>query len=161
MNAGSSIRIQRPFNYQRLLVWITVLFALLSVSKLLYPIILRVVTNQKLWASGSIIFILTMISGFMWNQIRHPPYVANDGNKIQYIMPGFQNQCILETQIVTAMYGVIGFLLIALIYHPPRISNPSTQRLAVYGYLFAFVAAYSYLIGIFSLKHQGYPFKLF
>jgi oligosaccharyltransferase complex subunit gamma len=42
-----------------------------------------------------------MISGYMWNRIRHPPYVTpgKDG-VVNYIAVGFQTQLGVEPQIV-------------------------------------------------------------
>ena len=45
-----------------------------------------------------------MTSGYMWNQIRHPPYVqAGQGGQVTYIAGGYSNQLGAETHIISAI----------------------------------------------------------
>ena len=43
-----------------------------------------------------------MISGYMWNQIRHPPYMqVSRAGQPQYIAAGYSNQYGVETPIIS------------------------------------------------------------
>lgn len=45
-----------------------------------------------------------MTSGFMWNQIRHPPYVQMaQGGQVNYIAGGYSNQVGAETHILAVV----------------------------------------------------------
>lgn len=45
-----------------------------------------------------------MTSGYMWNQIRTPPYVQPGGNgQVSYFAGGFSNQLGVETHIISAI----------------------------------------------------------
>lgn len=45
-----------------------------------------------------------MTSGYMWNQIRRPPYVQPaHGGKVNYVAPGYSNQLGAETHIVSTI----------------------------------------------------------
>lgn len=94
----------RPFNYFRVGLLVTVALGLLSFVVVAAPYALPVIQNRNIWAALSIIAILLFNAGYMFNQIRSPPYVTGDGKgKISYFIGGFQNQTGLETQIVAAM----------------------------------------------------------
>ncbi|KAG0212095.1 oligosaccharyl transferase subunit ost3/OST6 [Mortierella sp. GBA30] len=105
--------------------------------------------------------IFIMISGHMWNQIRHPPYTmpGRDGSP-GFIAAGFQNQFGLETQIVAVMYAVLCSGVISLISSVPRIENPAKQRVAVWIWMAIFGIMFSILLQFFRLKNPAYPFRL-
>lgn len=69
-----------------------------------WPYLSPVFQSRNLWAAISLMVILLFISGHMFNHIRKVPYVTGDGRGgINYIVPGFQQQLGLETQIVAAL----------------------------------------------------------
>jgi hypothetical protein len=50
------------------------------------------------------LLILLMTSGYMWNQIRTPPFLMPGANgQVSYIAAGYQNQYGIETQIVATI----------------------------------------------------------
>jgi oligosaccharyltransferase complex subunit gamma len=69
-----------------------------------WPYLSPILQSRNLWAAISLMVILLFISGHMFNHIRKVPYVTGDGRGgINYIVPGFQQQLGLETQIVAAL----------------------------------------------------------
>ena len=54
-----------------------------------------------------------MTSGYMWNQIRHPPYVQQAGNgRVNYIASGYSNQLGAETHLISVVCTLNLFLSI-------------------------------------------------
>ena len=64
------------------------------------PYIIPLIQSKIIWQGLSLVTILVFTSGYMWNKIRGAQYQGPDG---QFIMPGFSNQYVLETQIVGAI----------------------------------------------------------
>ncbi|KAL8349872.1 hypothetical protein RB601_001546 [Gaeumannomyces tritici] len=109
---------------------------------------------------------------------------------ISYFASGFQNQFGLETQIVAAMCsyflsappldsggplaiftreradlvtapdGVLSFAAISLAVKVPRIADVKLQQVAVVVWGGVLVVMYSFLLSVFRMKNQGYPFSL-
>jgi oligosaccharyltransferase complex subunit gamma len=126
-----------------------------------WPYISPVFQSRNLWAAISLMVILLFISGHMFNHIRKVPYVTGDGRGgINYIVPGFQQQLGLETQIVAALYGVLSFCVITLAIKVPRIADAKTQQVAVIGFGGLLFLVYSFLLSVFRVKNGGYPFSL-
>ncbi|CAO1635629.1 unnamed protein product [Sympodiomycopsis kandeliae] len=110
----------------------------------------------------SLAVITIMCSGYMWNNIRSAPYVGmKNGGKIEYFTAGFQNQLGVETQIVSVIYTVLAFSVVALTLLVPGQRDPTKQRLGVYVWSFIFLAGVSVLFAVFRIKNPSYPFRLF
>lgn len=153
--------VKRPINWMR---WITSTIIVLGSSTaavLAWPYVVPIITSRNVWAGLTMIAILVFTSGHMFNHIRHVPYVSGDGRGgISYFAGGFQNQFGLETQIVAAMYGVLSFAAISLAVKVPRIADMKTQQVAVIAWSGVLIVMYSFLLSVFRMKNQGYPFSL-
>ncbi|CAG8565593.1 8009_t:CDS:2 [Diversispora eburnea] len=103
-HVGIQVPVKRPINFFAIFVSIFVILGTLAAIKLLYPFIKKVFQNRNTWAAISLVIILMMISGHMWNHIRGPPYVLQNNGQISYIASGFSNQLGMESQIVAMMY---------------------------------------------------------
>lgn len=122
--------------------------------------------NPIYWALLSIAIVLVMISGQMWNQIRGPPLVHRDPNTgaTGFFSGSSHYQFVAETGIVFALYGGLTASLILLNHDllPLRTKNviglPS-RGLSSLGGLLMFVIIFSYLLSIFKMKYQGYPYS--
>lgn len=59
-----------------------------------------------------------MVSGYMWNQIRKPPYmqISKEG-KPNYIAGGYSNQFGVETQIVSVLCKSLLVLPPSVLFH--------------------------------------------
>ena len=153
--------LQRPINVARIVVVTTLLLGLFTFGTVAYPYLLPVFQNRNLWAGVSLIAILLFTSGHMFNHIRHVPYVSvDDRGGISYFAGGFSSQFGMETQIVAAIYALLGFSTIALALKVPRIQDPKTQQIAVVIWGSVIFGTYSFLLSVFRVKNQGYPFWL-
>lgn len=137
--------------------------------------VVSVLKFKPLWGIGSVCFILTLISGSMFNKIRGSQYagMSSDGSHVVYFMERQQqNQFSIETQIVACMYGVLSIALIGLIQLVPKIgeyydacrkgTKSSLAKLFVAFLLNSIIYIfYCGLTAIFKLKSPDYPFKLF
>jgi oligosaccharyltransferase complex subunit gamma len=151
----------RPFNYAKAMVIATAALGAVTVLAVAGPYLLPVLQNRNVWAAISLLLVLLFTSGHMFNHIRKVPYVAGDGKGgISYFAQGFQNQYGMETQIVAAIYGVLSFAAINLAVKVPRIADPKAQQAAVLAWGAALWLIYSFLLSVFRMKNQGYPFYL-
>ena len=165
-----AITIRRPFNYQKLFVTLVVLATAGALIKLFYEKLERVYLSKYVWAVGSLVFIINMSSGYMWNQIRNAPYSGQmDGGKVQLVMPGMQGQYQIETQLVGALYALLSACIVVLVQRIPSISSASSgitsgslwQRIGTVMALVTFVGGYEVLISLFRYKNGGgYPFSM-
>jgi len=126
-------------------------------------LVINILMNRRVWTTMSIIICLLMTSGFMWNQIRNPPFIAADPTTRQpvFFAGGFQNQHGIETQIVALLYSICSYAVVLLSTRVTKIDNPIFQRLAIYFGLVLFVVGYSVVLALFNKKHEGYPYALF
>ncbi|GAA5898333.1 dolichyl-diphosphooligosaccharide--protein glycotransferase OST3 [Sporobolomyces salmoneus] len=124
---------------------------------------IRVVFSQTyIWAGMTIIVILLMTSGYMWNQIRRPLYSqAGRNGQVTYIAGGYQSQLGAETHIVAGIYGVLGFSTYALAHIIPKLNDPVRQRLGIYVWTGVYIIMVGVLINVFQIKQPGYPFRIF
>lgn len=56
--------------------------------------------------------------------------------------------------------GVLSFCAIALAIKIPRIADAKSQQVAVIAFGGILFLVYSFLLSVFRLKNQGYPFSL-
>lgn len=172
--------VKRPINYTAWIVSTTAVLGVVTLAVTAWPYLSPVLQSRNLWAALSLMVILLFISGHMFNHIRKVPYVTGDGRGgINYIVPGFQQQLGLETQIVAALCmsypflldlciyancpiqdGALSFCVITLAIKVPRIADAKTQQVAVIGFGGLLFLVYSFLLSVFRVKNGGYPFSL-
>ncbi|KAG0261471.1 oligosaccharyl transferase subunit ost3/OST6 [Mortierella polycephala] len=159
--SGIQLKVQRPFDFVDFALKVLGVIGLVASVHIIYSRAGKIIRSKYLWAALSLFTIFVMISGHMWNQIRHPPYTmpGRDGRP-GFIAAGFQNQFGLETQIVAIMYAVLCGGVISLISSVPRIENPAKQRIAVWIWMAVIGIMFSILIQFFRLKNPSYPFRL-
>jgi oligosaccharyltransferase complex subunit gamma len=81
--------VTRPINYAALGTKVFLAVGAAAILKLLYRNFGSILTHKNTWAVISILFILTMNSGYMWNRIRTPPYIMPGSNgQLNYIASG-------------------------------------------------------------------------
>ncbi|CAG8458285.1 11219_t:CDS:2 [Ambispora gerdemannii] len=125
---GVQVPLKRPPNYFLIVLSVFFLIGALAAIKLLFPLVRGVFESKNTWAAISLVIILMMISGHMWNHIRTPPYVTTNGGNINYIAGGFQNQYGLESQIVAILYGLCAFAVVSLTVTIPKLEDKMKQR---------------------------------
>lgn len=157
---GNQINIFIPPDYSRIIINAVATFVLVVSLKIFHKQALAFISSRYLWSAFSLIAVLLLTTGYMFNQIRGVPYVRDLGNgNIQYIVPGQQNQFGVETQILSFIYGFLSLLVVVLIKKAPEIKSPSIQFITVgilTGLIFVF---YSIYLSIFDMKGTGYPYK--
>ncbi|CAG8438458.1 1850_t:CDS:2 [Funneliformis mosseae] len=136
---GTEIPISRPLNYFSIFLSIFFLLAGLAVLKLMYPTIQSIILKKNIWTALSLVIILMMISGHMWNHIRGAPYISIHSGKVNYVAHGYSNQLGIESQIVALIYGVSALSVVSLIISVPKIEDKTKQRFGVYVIIFVFI----------------------
>ncbi|KAK9461330.1 uncharacterized protein V1516DRAFT_638141 [Lipomyces oligophaga] len=155
------IIIHRPADYSKIGSIITGLAVAGIALRYMYPLLRPIIESRTIWAGLSLIGILMFISGHMFNNIRHTPYVTGDRNGgIQYIAPAFSQQYGFETQIIAVLYAFLAFSAISLAIKVPRISDSTKQLLSVTTWVVIIWAMFSVLMFIFRIKNRGYPFSI-
>lgn len=56
--------------------------------------------------------------------------------------------------------GVLAFATISLALKVPRMTDPNTQKIAVFVWGAIILVMYSFLLSVFRIKNGGYPFWL-
>uniref|UniRef100_A0A5S6QAL7 Uncharacterized protein n=3 Tax=Trichuris muris TaxID=70415 RepID=A0A5S6QAL7_TRIMR len=162
---GVQIRILRPTNYAGPAA-LLLLFMLVGGLLYMKRNSLDFLYNTNLWSVLITGFVVSFLSGQMWNQIRGPPFMQRNpqSGSLVIIAGSSQMQFVAETYLVMALYiGVtIGFLL--LIYAsdmPVNCSGDHTRKriMAVAGFTMVLVV-FSYMLSVFRMKAHGYPYRL-
>lgn len=161
-------------------VFITAFFTAVTtiVIKKYKSLVARVLTSRSVWGFGSVFFIILLVAGYMFNQIRGSQFagVSQDGSAVVYFLERQQqNQYGIETQIMSFVYAIPAASVVALIEVVPAITkffskdknnNPtSTKALVIQLCLALFFSTVIYifcsgLVAVFKLKSPDYPFKL-
>ncbi|KAI8376548.1 uncharacterized protein BYT42DRAFT_594368 [Radiomyces spectabilis] len=158
---GATVPVHRPFDYFKAGVKIFMVLGLAASIKLAYAHLGFIIFHKNTWAAISIIIVLVMTSGHMWNRIRNPPYVMPGPNgKINYVANGFTQQLGMESQIVASMYGVLAFAVVSLAVSVPKFDDKLRQRIGVYIWMGCIIIVFSCLVNMFKLKNGSYPFSL-
>ncbi|KAK4057253.1 oligosaccharyl transferase subunit ost3/OST6 [Microbotryomycetes sp. JL221] len=156
------LKFSRPIDKSKAISTIVIAFCMVFSAYRLRSHLKNVLSLSYLWAFGTIFVILLMTSGYMWNQIRHPPYLqAGPGGRVSYIQNGYSNQLGVETHIVATIYGILAFAAFTLSHILPRVQDPVKQRLGVYLWTGISFVMFGVLINLFRIKQGGYPFKIF
>ncbi|KAF7725138.1 oligosaccharyl transferase subunit ost3/OST6 [Apophysomyces ossiformis] len=158
--SGMPMPVSRPINYGQWAIKAFLALSAAAVIKLVYPYLGFLLYHKNTWMAVSIVWILTMISGHMWNRIRSPPYVMYAQNKINYIAAGFSQQLGLEVEIVAAIYGVLAFAIVSLAVSVPKFDDKLRQRIGVYVWTLCVIVIFSVLMNLFRLKNGAYPFHI-
>lgn len=101
------VTVTRPTDWSKIFTYSILLLVLLAGSIVAYRNFAFLLSNRQLWTFLAVAWTATMTSGFMWNQIRQPPYTGIKDGKPEVFAPGFSNQFVLETQIVSVLCGFL------------------------------------------------------
>jgi oligosaccharyltransferase complex subunit gamma len=86
---GYKVGVARPVNYFQLATKVFLAVGAAAVLKLAYRYFAFIIYHKTTWTIISILIILTMTSGHMWNRIRTPPFLMPGKNgEINYIQSG-------------------------------------------------------------------------
>ncbi|KAJ2714242.1 oligosaccharyl transferase subunit ost3/OST6 [Coemansia spiralis] len=117
--------------------------------------------GRNAWAVATIMFVLVMTSGFMWNRINAPPYMGQTRTGDAILFAPVQNQQYgVETQIVATAYATCALCVVFLVRHVPRVASGEQRTLVTFLVVASLVLVYSYITSVFRLKMPGYPYRL-
>ncbi|GAA5798135.1 hypothetical protein EDC94DRAFT_536986 [Helicostylum pulchrum] len=158
--SGYKVTVSRPVDYLKLATKVFLAVGAAAILKLVYRHFGFIINHKTTWTVISILIVLTMTSGYMWNRIRTPPFLMPGKNgEVNYIATGFSTQLGVESQIIASVYGVLAFSVLALIKSVPQLDQ-TRQRFGVYIWMASIIFIFSCLLAIFRIKNGGYPFKL-
>ncbi|KAJ7109393.1 oligosaccharyl transferase subunit OST3/OST6 family [Mycena epipterygia] len=142
-----------PFDWAR---WTTIGAGLLAFAVTL-RFVAPILQSRWTWAISTILVSLVMTSGYMFTRIRNSPQLGGDGS---WIAGGFQNQFGQEVQVITVVYGTLGFAFVMLTMVIPYQTSAQRQRFQIYLWSAIIMVVYSILVVLFKVKNRGYPFRL-
>ncbi|KAJ1965383.1 oligosaccharyl transferase subunit ost3/OST6 [Dipsacomyces acuminosporus] len=158
---GVEIKPDIPVDYSKHAMKVATAVAGAYALYLIYKHISLSAIGRNVWAVGSILFVLVMTSGFMWNRINDPPYMgqARNGDPMLFA-PTNQQQFSVETQIIAASYAICALCIVGLVRHVPRIQNQDQKTFVTFVFVVALVMTFSYINSVFRIKFAGYPYRL-
>jgi oligosaccharyltransferase complex subunit gamma len=157
---GLQFNIYMPPDYSKIgKIAATTFFSVIIIVKF-FNYFVKFLSSKLFWCSLSIISVLLLTTGYMFNEIRGVPYVNDHGDgRVDYFLPGQQQQYGVETNILSFVYGFLSLLVILLVKKVPQIKNSSVNLLAIVILSSLIFGFYSVLLSIFGLKGMGYPYK--
>ena len=154
-----NIRVFRPPNYTGTMS-LLMLIALVGSLVYLRRNNLEFLFNKTTWCMFAIFFVLSMISGQMWNHIRGPPFVHKTASGgVAYIHGSSQAQFVMETYFVLGMYGLFVLGMILLCEAGDQKADPGLRRIQAVAGLGLSMFFYSLILSIFRSKAGGYPYS--
>merc|ERR1712126_85123 len=154
-----NIRLFRPPNYtgtMALLILITLVGGLVYLRRNN----LEFLFNKTTWSVLAMFFVLSMISGQMWNHIRGPPFVHKTANGgVAYIHGSSQGQFVMETYFVLGIYGLFALGVVLLCEAGDQKAYPGLRRIQAIAGLALTMFFYSLILSIFRSKAGGYPYS--
>ncbi|KAG7193165.1 oligosaccharyl transferase subunit ost3/OST6 [Scheffersomyces spartinae] len=159
-NTGQTFNVYVPLNYNLIIFNAVMTFVVLVSVYLFSAKLKKLIASKFLWCALSLIAVLLFTCGSMFNRIRNTPFVKETENGPQYFAPGQQAQYGIETQLISFLYGVLSLCVILLVKKLPQLSDGKVQLLGSAIVCAIVLFAYSMLLNIFSVKSQGYPYRL-
>jgi len=154
-----NIRVFRPPNYTGTMA-LLILFGLVGGLVYLRRNNLEFLFNKTTWCMLAIFFVLSMVSGQMWNHIRGPPFVhKSQSGGVAYIHGSSQAQFVLETYFVMGIYGLVVLGIILLCEAGDEKADPGLRRILAIAGLALTMFFYSLILSIFRSKAGGYPYS--
>lgn len=165
------------FNYYQPIDWSStaltcfLVFSFVLLLKKKYQYIRKYIASKYAWAVAMVTFIILMLGGYMYNQIRHPRLagVGKEGELIYFIQGEIQNQYAMETQVVGTLYGIITVIIIALVVGIPQVETyykknvQKANLVTTFGSVLLSILllfAFSAYVRSFQIKNPAYPFSL-
>ncbi|CDW57567.1 Magnesium transporter protein 1 [Trichuris trichiura] len=155
---GIQIRILRLTNYARP----AALFLLLMLVGGLLYMKRNSIDYKVLWRALIIGFVISLLSGCMWNQIRNPPFMHRNPRtgSLVLISGSSQTQFLAESYLVMLLYvGItVGFLLLIYASDVPVNSSRDQmlKRLMVVAGLTLILVLFSCMLSLVRMKMPGY-----
>ncbi|CEP20768.1 unnamed protein product [Cyberlindnera jadinii] len=119
------------------------------------------ITSKTLWGGFAVFLILIFTTGYMFNNIRGMPFIMQDDKGLpKYFVQGQQQQLGIETQVISAIYGMLALSVVFLVIKAPGLAD-ARVRFGIVLYLLGLnIVLFSVFLSIFQFKSSGYPFHL-
>ena len=129
--------------------------------EVLWKTMLSFLQSDTTWSMLIVNWVLAMLSGQMWNKIRHPDLFRKTQNEMRWIHASRKRQFVLETYFVLLMYGFIVFGMLLAI-EAAESSNTKVTRRQITAFIgvVLMMIFFSLLLSIFKSKLHGYPYSL-
>lgn len=159
-----------PIDWTLSIVMAVLTFVSVYILKRHRNLVTKLVRMNSLWATFWTFFIILMLGGYMYNNIRNAQLAGVGQNgEIMYFLPNqTQNQFKIETQVVGVIYASLTVSLLFILFGIPKLREmyqDSTRGQileAASNILFALIiyAFFAGLTAVFNIKQPGYPYQL-
>ncbi|KAJ1999227.1 oligosaccharyl transferase subunit ost3/OST6 [Coemansia thaxteri] len=159
---GVTITADVPVDYFKYVKYLATAIAVPGGAYLLFRYVSLAMVGRNVLAIASIMFVLLMTSGYMWNRINSPPYMgqSQQSGDVVLFVPTQNQQYGVETQIVAGTYAICALCIVVLVKHVPKIQSADQRTSVTLLFVFLLLFTFSYLNSVFRLKMPGYPFKM-
>lgn len=158
--SGYKIVVYTAPDYGRMLLNAVITFSMVLLFKRFRTQVFNVFTSLLFWGAGTIIMVLLFLAGLMFTQIRSVPYVNEKSDGVEAFAPSAQMQYGVETQIIAALYGLLGVVFLVLAGRISVIKSPKVQLFTSVVSCALLYLLYSIVLSIFNIKYKGYPYLL-
>nr|CDS29438.1 magnesium transporter protein [Hymenolepis microstoma] len=155
---GIHFKIERPPSYSG---WFFVAVTACVTGIIIYlrTDSLQNIFNRSTVSYTTMIIIFYMVSGQMWNGIRHPPAFQNSAEGgLVIFYPSSNSQFVWETGIVMAVYALVSWSLVLLI-EVTNAPDPNRKRVMAITGIALFAIFVSLSLSLFRKKNHGYPYS--
>lgn len=164
------IRIYDPINWVKVITLGFITFIIVSLTKKYKHVAENIFKHNLFWGIIWTFFIISMISGSMFNKINNVRYSGIDKTgEILFFMKGeFQNQFAVESQILSVLYSLITMTVVGLVVVVSYLSKSNTNTdkshfkfiLASVSLAILLYILFSGLTTSYKMKSNYYPFPL-
>lgn len=157
---GHKVNEHVPPDYAKIAINAVTTFSVALLLRKFNKQVIFALSSRTLWSGLSLVAVLLLTTGYMFNQIRGVPYVRELANgQVDYIIAGQQMQLGVETQIMSFIYGLLSLLIVVLWKRLPTIKSPSVHFFSVVIVSVMIFLAYSAMLCVFGHKGTGYPYR--
>ena len=153
---GSHTRLVRPTNLKGLgaLCGIFLLLCIILYYRFDH---LQFLYNSKMWGVLIVGYVVVLLSGQVYNRIRHVPLAEKTSKGVSFISSNPMSQYIAESYIVIFLYGgiVVGWIMLTDVKkgHISKRKSLATIGIALIALFF------SITLSVFRVKNSDYPFR--
>ncbi|PVZ97006.1 hypothetical protein BB558_007054 [Smittium angustum] len=112
--------------------------------------------------SITILFVLLMCSGYMWNHIKNPTFISfnKETQEPSIFIPSSSSQLGIEVYLVFATYFISTIAFIFLVKAAPYYEDKDLKTLSIFVCMGVLLAMNSYIYSTYGIKSHYYPFRI-
>lgn len=125
--------------------------------------LLRLISHDYFWKLLIVPMVIIFCSGHMWNAIRGPNFISQEGKTIKVFLNQLMMQNGIESLILTVLISVCSIALLSLsnASNDQKKGSEKKNSMLILLALILFVITYSSACACFREKGMGYPFGFF